>query len=418
NMYYFIKQAINISLGSLLASKARSFLTMLGIIIGVAAVVVIVAVGEGAQFLILSQVKNLGTNLVGVMPGKAEDKSPPVSVMGIVVTTLKYNDLLALKRKNNVPNLVEAAGFLEGVHNVQWKNNSYMTTIKGTTHGYLIVENSELESGRFFTAEEEKNLSRVAVLGSAVKKELFGESNPLGEKIKIKKHTFEVIGVLKERGMVAFQDYDDQILIPIRTMQKLIAGVNYLGLIRAKIDKEENVPRAIKDIEATLRAQHRIRDPSGDSDDFTVRSAAQILEIITTITDSLKFFLAAMAAIALIVGGIGIMNIMLISVAERTREIGLRKAVGANNWHILTQFITESMIITSIGGILGIGLGVLVSYLVNVAILALGYSWKFLISPLAIGLALLIAFLVGLLFGLYPAFKASRLQPIEALRYE
>ncbi len=417
-MYYFIKQAINISLGSLLASKARSFLTMLGIIIGVAAVVVIVAVGEGAQFLILSQVKNLGTNLVGVMPGKAEDKSPPVSVMGIVVTTLKYNDLLALKRKNNVPNLVEAAGFLEGVHNVQWKNNSYMTTIKGTTHGYLIVENSELESGRFFTAEEEKNLSRVAVLGSAVKKELFGESNPLGEKIKIKKHTFEVIGVLKERGMVAFQDYDDQILIPIRTMQKLIAGVNYLGLIRAKIDKEENVPRAIKDIEATLRAQHRIRDPSGDSDDFTVRSAAQILEIITTITDSLKFFLAAMAAIALIVGGIGIMNIMLISVAERTREIGLRKAVGANNWHILTQFITESMIITSIGGILGIGLGVLVSYLVNVAILALGYSWKFLISPLAIGLALLIAFLVGLLFGLYPAFKASRLQPIEALRYE
>jgi putative ABC transport system permease protein len=418
-MFASIEQSVKTSVTALLANKARSFLTMLGIIIGVSAVIIIMAVGAGAQGLILGQVKSLGTNLIGVIPGGSEEEGPPAAMMGIVITTLTYEDALALKEKKNVPNIVEVVAYSKGVGTVSWRASTYDTNLSGSTVGFLEVEDGEVDEGRFFTKDEETNLSRVAVLGATVKEELFGESEAIGQKIKIKKHTFEVIGVMKERGTVAFQDYDDQVFIPIKTMQKLISGVNHLGLLRAKVDHEENFDRAIEDVKITLRERHDITDQSGKSDDFTVRSAAQALDMITTVTNALKYFLAAMAALSLIVGGIGIMNIMLVSVTERTREIGLRKAIGARNSNILTQFLMEAITVTLLGGIAGIIGGSLISFLIATGAKFLGYSdWEFVVTIFSIVLAVGISMLIGIIFGLFPALKASKLEPVEALRYE
>ena len=417
-MFLIIIKSIKTSVKALLSNKARSFLTMLGIIIGVAAVIIIMSLGAGAQSLILSQVKSLGTNLIGVLPGGSESDGPPASAMGIIITTLTYDDLLAISDKKNVPNLIGTVGYYKGQDTISWQNNSYETSLNGSTVGYLVVEGGEVADGRFFTEEEERSLARVIVLGSTVKKELFGESEALGQYVKIKKQTFQVIGTMKERGTVALQDYDDQVFIPLKTMQKLIAGVNHLGFIRAKVDYEENVNKAIVDVKATLRDQHDIKDQSGKNDDFSVRSAAQALDMISTITNALKYFLAAIAALSLIVGGIGIMNIMLVSVTERTREIGLRKAVGANNVNIMMQFLSEAITITMIGGIIGIISGVFISYVVSVVFNILGYDWEFVVSIFSIITAVSISGLIGIVFGLFPASKASKLEPVEALRHE
>ncbi len=413
---FFVRQIIRISLLALLANKVRSFLTMLGIIIGVASVIIIMSVGAGAQSLILSQVKSLGTNIVGIFPGKAEDKGPPSSAMGIVVTTLVYDDLEAIIKE--IPHIIGAVAYTKGVGTVSWGTNSYDTNLSGCTVDYLKVEEGKIDQGRFFNKEEEKNLSKVAVLGDTVAHELFGEINPVGKRIKIKKHSFLVIGVMKKRGLVAFQDHDDQVFIPLLTMQKLISGVNHLGLIRVKVDDSKNINDVMEQIRELLRYRHNINDPSGESDDFTVRSADQVLDMITVITDALKYFLASIGALSLVVGGVGIMNIMLVNVAERTAEIGLRKAVGAKNVDIMGQFLAEVVTITLTGGIFGILSGVAISFTIAWLVNFFGYDWDFIISPLAILIAILVSAIVGIIFGIYPAYKASRLEPIEALRYE
>jgi putative ABC transport system permease protein len=352
------------------------------------------------------------------MPGGQEDAGPPASVMGIVITTLTYDDLLAIQQKENVPNLEAVIGSVKGVSNLSWQGHNYDTNLNGTTHSYMDVEGGKLAAGRFFTIEEERNLSRVIVLGSVVKEELFGSSDAVGKRIKVKKQSFEVIGVMKERGSVAFQDYDDQTFIPLKTMQKLIAGVNYLSMIRGKADSEENTDKVITDIEMLLRDRHDIKDMTGKNDDFTVGSTAEVLKALGSITDALKYFLMMMAALSLLVGGIGIMNIMLISVKERTREIGLRKALGANQARIVKQFLSETVCLTVLGGMVGLSLGVLISWLISLGIVHAGYDWHFIISSSSVILALVVSVSVGLIFGIYPAFKASRLEPVEALRYE
>lgn len=417
-MFSQYKQCVKISITALLANKGRSFLTIFGIVIGVGAVIVIMSVGAGAQSLILNQVKTLGTDIIGVMPGKSEEKGPPASVMGIMITTLSYEDAMALRDKKNVPNIEEVAPSAMGIATASWKANNYDTNLRGTSVGYLIVEGGDVEKGRFFTQEEETNLAKVAILGSTVKKELFGDSEAISQRIKIKKHSFEVIGIMEKRGTIAFQNYDDQIILPIQTMQKLIAGVNHLGLIRAKVDNGANMEEAIVDVGSTLRARHNITDQSGASDDFTIRSANEAIEMITTITNALRYFLAAMAALSLIVGGIGVMNIMLISVTERTSEIGLRKAVGANTFNVMSQFLAEAITVTLVGGLIGIILGTIISYLISFGAHLLGYQWEFIVSFFSIILAVGVSMLIGLIFGLYPASKASKLDPIEALRYE
>ncbi len=416
-MYFEIKNSIRQSFAALLANKVRSFLTMLGIVIGVGAVILIMSVGAGAQSLILNQIETLGSDLIGVLPGKTEE-GIPATAYGIVITTLTYEDALALRKKTNVPNITDVVAYYRGAYPIKYRSTSYDTSVNGVMASYRDVEGGEIDAGRFFNEDEEKNLSKIVVLGSTVKNELFGDSNAVGKKVKIKKQSFEVIGVMKSRGTVALQDYDDQVLIPIKTMQKLIAGVNHVSMIRAKIDNKKNSDMAIEDVIATLRERHDITDQSGADDDFTVRSAVQALEMITVITNALKFFLVAMAAISLIVGGVGIMNIMLITVTERTREIGLRKAVGANSGNILNQFLLEAIIITALGGLVGLVGGSIISYIVAFGAKTLGYNWDFVLSLWSIILAISVSALVGIVFGLYPARKASKLAPVEALRYE
>ncbi|MDY0302758.1 MAG: ABC transporter permease [Candidatus Moranbacteria bacterium] len=409
---------IKISFKNLMAAKFRSFLTMLGIIIGVASVIIIFAVGQSAQELILDQIRGVGSNLIGVLPGASDEKGPPASAMGIVVTTLKYDDLLELKKPKNVTGVEAAAGYLMGTATLKSNDEEMGVSFTGTTADYLEVESTEVEKGRFISEDEEINLSRVAVLGASLSKDIFGEVEPLGKKIKIKDYDFTVIGVLEERTSAGFgvSSQDETVFVPLFTAQKLLLGINHLGYIRLKVDSEENIAIAKADVANVLRNQHDIDDP--EDDDFSVRDWASAIEIISTVTDAMRYFLLAVGTISLIVGGVGVMNVMLIAVNQRINEVGLRKAVGAKNSDVMIQFLIESATISFVGGVWGIIFGIAVSYLASVIINSLGYDWKFIISPISILVAVSVSVLIGIFFGLYPARKASKISPMEALRYE
>ncbi|OGI27223.1 MAG: hypothetical protein A2359_00335 [Candidatus Moranbacteria bacterium RIFOXYB1_FULL_43_19] len=407
---------VKIALSNLKAAKFRSFLTILGIVIGIASVIIIMAIGTSAQELILDQVKGIGSNLIGVLPGASEESGPPASAMGVVITTLKYDDLKAILQKNNVPNVTDGAGYISGNNTVQYEDIDKNYTFQGTTASYINVENAEIENGRFFTKEEEASLSRFAVLGSKVTADLFEGSDPIGKKIKIGDQNFEVIGTLKERGSTAFSNQDTTIFMPLFTAQKIMLGVNYLNFIRLKADSEANIDRAKADVITTLREQHDIKK-AGD-DDFSVRDQKAGLDAITKVTGAIKYFLTAIAAISLMVGGVGIMNTMLISVNQRIQEVGLRKAIGAKNSVIMLQFLMESVVVTLIGGAIGIFGGVAVSALAALVIQKLGYHWPFVVTFSSIFLAVIISGFIGIFFGIYPARKAAALQITEALRYE
>jgi len=314
------------------------------------------------------------------------------------------------------PDLVAATGYVKGAETITWGNEKTDTTFVGVSADLVNVEDAKVASGRFFTDDEDKSLSRVAVIGSQVAKDLFGTDNPLGQQIKIKKSNFNIIGVMEQRGNSGFQNQDNQIFVPMATAQKLLLGIDHISFTRLKVDKAENVNAAMEYVRGRLRELHNIDNP--EDDDFSVRSMAQGLSTITSVTNALRFFLAAVASIALIVGGIGIMNIMLAAVQERTREIGLRKAVGAKNKHIITQFLVETAMITFVGGVIGIVSGILISFLVALVAKHLGYSWDFVISVWAIIMACLVSIGIGLIFGIIPSRRASKLDPIEALRYE
>ena len=399
-----------------MAAKFRSFLTILGIIIGIASVIIVMAIGASAQQLIIAQVSGVGSNLVGVLPGASDEKGPPASVLGIVTTTLKQSDLDAVLLKKNVPNAVAASGYVSGIGTAKYKNNSRQNNFQGVSADFIDVEKNDLSSGRFFTDEEDSGLARVAVLGSNTAKELFENEDPIGKMFSLKDVNFTVVGVLALKGGSAVSNPDELVYMPLSTAQKILLGIDYLNFMRVKIDNPENITRAVADIKYTIRTQHRIKNPNDD--DFSVRDTAQALNMITNITNVLKYFLAGIAAISLLVGGVGIMNIMLISVTQRIREVGLRKAVGARNRHIITQFLIEAVFITLVGGIIGIIFGILISLLAAVVINALGYEWEFLISFSSIVVATMVSAAIGLLFGLYPARKAARISPMEALRYE
>lgn len=400
-----------------MAAKVRSFLTTLGIIIGIASVIIIMAIGTSAQQLIINQIRGIGSNLVGVLPGASDEKGPPAGALGIAITTLKYQDLQAILKKQNVPSLLNGAAYVNSNKTVQFQDKSKSATLTGTTASYIDVETSAVANGRFFTKEEEVDLSRVAVLGSQVSDDFFGKNlDPIGKRLKIGDQNFTVIGVLEARGSTAFSSQDSSVFVPIFTAQKIMLGIDYVNFLRLKVDDEKNISRAVADIKATLRDQHHVTDPADD--DFTVRDQQAGLDAITGVTNAIKYFLTAIAAISLLVGGVGIMNTMLISVNQRIREVGLRKAIGAKNATIMFQFLVESAAITVVGGFVGIIAGALVSFLAALIMQKIGYQWPFIVTLPSVLLAFGISMVVGIFFGLYPARRAAKFNIVEALRYE
>jgi putative ABC transport system permease protein len=411
-MKYF-PLSFRLALSGIFENKIRAFLTMLGITIGIASVIIIMTIGAGAQSLITGSIEKIGTNLVGVLPGASDDKGPPASAMGIVVTTLTYDDAIALKK---IPNVSGISAYAKGSGEISAGRESTDGMFNGITPDYPFVENHPVKQGRFFNENEERTAKKVAVLGVEIGEELFPFENAIGKKIKIKNTPFTVIGILEKKGGSFAGNPDTQVFIPLSTAQKIVLGQKHLGLIRARIREKEQIPVTMERIRQTLRYRHGIDNQQDD--DFSVRSLDQAVEILGNIINGLRFFLASIAAISLIVGGIGITNIMLMMVKERTQEIGLKKAIGATPLQIKNQFLLEALLLTGIGGSIGIILGSGVSFLMSVIIQYMGYTWEFSLSFTALFISFSVAVIVGIVFGIHPARKAAHLNPIDALRYE
>ena len=396
-------------------NRMRSFLTLLGIVIGITAIILVMSLGQGAQNLILSQIQSMGPKVIAIAPGR--QPKGIADMLSTFTDSLKEKDIEELKKKNNVPHLADIMPIVFGSQTAVFENNAYRPTILGVTGLFTKIYNIYPNQGRIFTDEEIKGYADGVIIGSKVKTQLFGNDDALGQRIKIKGKNFRIIGIFPKTGQVSFLNFDDIAVIPYTTAQQYIFGIKYFNRIVIEADSEENVNRTVEDIKITLRNNHNITDSS--KDDFFVETQAEALKMVGAITDIFTLFLAAIAAISLFVGGIGIMNIMLVSVTERTREIGLRKALGATGKNIMTQFLLEAIILTTAGGIIGIALGVFLSFIISFILgRYLALAWQFVIPVGAIILGLGVSTLIGLVFGIYPARKASRKSPIEALRYE
>ncbi len=403
--------SLRIALRALMVNKMRSALTMLGIIIGVGAVIAMVAVGSGAKRRIAEQIASMGSNLIIVLSGSST--SGGFRFGSGTVPTLTVDDSKAIL--NEIPAVKYVAPILGGGAQVVFGNQNWSTIINGTTPEVLEIREWSLSSGRPFTQQDVDGATKVCLLGKTVVDNLFGGIDPIGQIIRIKMVPFTVIGVLDPKGQSAQgQDQDDTIIIPLTTAQKKLFGMQFPGMVRL-IMVQATAPEVMKDVENQiidlLRQRHHIQ-PKQDND-FSVRNLTEIMSTAEQSAKVMQYLLVAIASISLIVGGIGIMNIMFVSVTERTREIGIRIAVGAKGWDILLQFLIESMVLSLIGGTVGIGVGV-----AGTLILSSFTQWPTLFSVEAIFLAFLFSGSVGVFFGFYPARKASMLNPIEALRYE
>jgi len=404
------------AVGGLKAHKSRSALTILGIVIGITAIILVVSLGEGAQKLILSEVESIGPRIIAVVPGR--QPKGPTDIFSTFTDSLKNSDLDSLRKKSNVPYLEFAMPVVFGSASASFENETYRPTIFGVDEHFAEIYNLYPEKGGFlFTADDVRSYTDVVLIGSKVRDELFGTSDAVGQKIRIKNRNFRVAGVFPKKGQSAFLNFDDAAVMPYTTAQRNIFAIKYFNRLVVQADKEENVAQTVEDVKRTLRVSHNITDP--DKDDFFVETQEDALETVGTVTSVLTMFLASIAAISLIVGGVGIMNIMLVSVTERTREIGLRKAVGATYKNVLAQFLLEAVILTAIGGVLGIIMGSLFSFLISIILSkVVNLSWSFVFPTGAALLGLGVASLVGLIFGIYPARQAAQKSPIEALRYE
>ncbi len=396
---------------ALLSNKARSGLTVLGIVIGIGSVIAMVSVGQGAQSSIESSIQSIGSNLLIVMPSFQRGIGTQISAGRGSARTLKQEDADAIQKEIT---LIKAlAPELSGRYQITAKGKNTNTSVIGTTADYPAVRNVQIDTGFFISEQNTRSLSKVAVLGPTTRDDLFGEgaTDVIGKTIRINKIDFKVIGITKEKGGSGMSNQDDMIFIPLSTAQRFLAGSDYVSTIYIEVVDQESMTAAQEQITSLLLSHHNISNP--ELADFSIMNQADIVSSASSITDTLTILLGSIAGISLIVGGIGIMNMMLTTVTERTREIGLRKAIGAKKKDISLQFLTESVMLTFIGGIVGIFLGWLLSYAVTYF-----SSITTKVSLTSILLAVGVSAAIGIIFGYYPARRAAGLNPIEALRYE
>lgn len=409
------KHTLKTALIGLRTNRVRSFLTVLGIVIGVTSIMLIMSLGKGAQNLILSQVQGMGSKTIVVIPGR-EPKGPSDAAQ-IFSDSLKERDADLLRKKDNVPNAVRVMPLVFGGETGSRADETYRLTVFGGSPDMEKIFDVGVEEGVFISEDDIRSKSDSVVIGSKVKEELFGEGTALGEKIKIKDKSFRVVGILPKKGQVSFFNFDEVAIIPHTTAQQYVFGIKHFHRIIIEADSEKNINRVVDDATATLREAHKISDPS--KDDFFVQTQADIANRLGLITQILTIFLALVAAISLVVGGIGIMNIMLVSVTERTREIGLRKALGATEQNILSQFLLEAVLLTGLGGLVGVFLGTTLSLIAGLLISQIGnIAWPVSFPWMGAFLGITVSAAIGLVFGIYPAKQASRKSPMEALRYE
>jgi putative ABC transport system permease protein len=404
-----IGEIISVALGALRANKLRSLLTMLGIVIGVAAVIAMIALGNGAQKAVKDRISALGTTLLTVMPGQAFGMG---GIRQGDQTKMTMDDAKAIEE--HAEHIIAVQPEMQRQLQIQYNNRNANTSIIGTTANYLEVRKYELDAGKMFTPAHDAARARVAVIGPAVA-QLLGFDNPIalvGEQVRIRGIQFDVIGVLKSKGQGAgFGNPDEQVLIPINTARFRAMGTDRLRSINVLASSEDDIPLAMAEIQKVLRREHRLRP--GKEDDFNIRNQSDFLNTLGETTAVFGLLLAGIATVSLVVGGIGIMNIMLVSVTERTREIGVRKALGATRVNILSQFLIEAIVLCIMGGIVGIMLGSGTAFM-----LSRSFQWNTQISSSAVVMAFLFSAAVGVVFGVWPARRAAMLDPIQALRYE
>ncbi len=418
-----ISFVIQNSLKLMRANKTRTALTLLGLVIGIMTVIIVFAAGEGIRGLVLGQVESFGTDTIYTeikvptnKPGASGDsQSGNAQASGVQVTTLTLGDLDAFSK---LPNVGEGYGAVLSQEQASAGNELRRAFVLGASAAYIDIDSgTKIDQGRFYTDAEDRGLATVAVLGAGMKEKLFGDSDAIGQSFRLRNERFTVIGVMQKRGAVMFMNFDDYVYVPVRTLQKKLMGIDYLAYMVHKLYDANGAEATADEGRYLMRERHDIGDPL--KDDFRITTMQEQLTTLNTITNALTFLLLAIVAISLVVGGVGIMNVMYVSVTERTMEIGLRKAVGATAGDIMKQFLVEAVIVTLLGGIVGSLLGTAISFVIAfVANNILGFAWKFSIPVMAYIVALGFSFVFGIIFGVTPARSAAKLDPIEALRTE